>query len=48
MAKLTQEEIENLYRPIAIKEITIAIKALIFLPKKHHTQMILLLSSIKL
>lgn len=46
MAKLTQEEIETLYKPIASKEITIMIKASSFLPQKHHTGMILCLSSI--
>lgn len=41
MAKFTQKEIENLYKPIAIKDIIIAIKATSFLPKKHHTHMVL-------
>lgn len=34
MAKLTQEEIETLYKPIASKEITIMLKASSFLPQK--------------
>lgn len=34
MAKLTQEEIETSYKPIASKEITIMIKASSFLPQK--------------
>lgn len=41
MAKLTQEEIENLYKPITIKEMTTAKKSPLFSQKKHQTQMIL-------